>query len=618
MPTVPVAKRTVRNSRVSPTFQRVDIRSGAFGSGDGLVSAGKMLQDLGDKAAVMAEKENEEDSKREARQKEIEYREKRRAILFGNEQNPGFYSLQGQNAIDQDPIVRKQLIDLQKEIQNTTTTRRSGELYGIASNRLLQSDLDAMGRQLVKNQTIADVNTSSSRILSAQQDVAVSNDPNFTAQQLGVIRNETINRGERQGWTPEQVELDIKKQISIAFSDQVKYAISTGDVDRAKELFDKYENHPDMLPAVAAGLRQTLKKPELVIESQREADKYLQSPESRSDVRKQIKTDLEGDLEDAVLKRVEQEWDIIDERRGEAGRAIRSKWGSAIAQGASFDDLVLKYPDEYDALMQDTVDHERGLRNAEFQRSRREEFPAKDDKALLDQLQQMSDFELSKQDPSTWRNSLSRGTFSTWERRFRVASLKNTNDAQMAAGQRLFYSMMRTTPLGKQLGFNKRTEITDEERKIQEAYTTFFEGWIAEQIAAGVEITPELMKNQMNALQYQLQPRNLFGAIANVTGIEDDIEDLSVEVPFFGQINAADFLRKEDATVFKHIIGTTPPEQLPTARVVLDEVPDVVVESARQTFKKNGIPSPSDDQLSELIAAHFLGQTRRARKLLGK
>jgi hypothetical protein len=148
----------------------------------------------------------------------------KRGILFGPN---GFYSKQGQDAINAAPQVQAQIQSLQKQYQGSLTNPFAQNVFSQTTSYMLNRELDSMS-QHVAEQTVAYRNSS----ITGAMDNSVSNaafnwnNPNQVTAAFHTVQDGVNQLGASNGWSPQEVQQKSLTATSAAAGQILDYALS--------------------------------------------------------------------------------------------------------------------------------------------------------------------------------------------------------------------------------------------------------------------------------------------------------------------------------------------------------------------------------------------------------
>lgn len=204
---------------VYQTARGADI--GAFGStGEGLARAGQQLQAASGELADIALRRMIEDNEREAKDLDNKYREQLRKIQFGDgtADNPGFYSLQGENAIRAYAPTEAAITKLRNDMLGQIRNERVREMFEFSSIDQENFVLTNMGRHYSQEREVANDAVDEARINEAADEAAAyRGSPEAMARAFSTMNGSILAMGERKGWAPEVVASKQQEARSVIY-----------------------------------------------------------------------------------------------------------------------------------------------------------------------------------------------------------------------------------------------------------------------------------------------------------------------------------------------------------------------------------------------------------------
>jgi GH24 family phage-related lysozyme (muramidase) len=217
-----------------------------------------------------------ETNERDAKTADLEYSRRVREMMFGDgtPENPGFYGLSGQNAVDAFGDTQASLASIRDEVASTIKSERARQMFTDASNVRMDQEIQRATVHSFKAGKDANEDASSARVNEFRDDaVARFNDPKAIAQnkQAGVA--EVVNFWQDQGALDETVATKVGEFTTEFHSSIVKRHLAGGDYLGAQAYFDDNiaeidgRSHPSILEDIArettsstAGLKRDMRE----------------------------------------------------------------------------------------------------------------------------------------------------------------------------------------------------------------------------------------------------------------------------------------------------------------------------------------------------------------------
>lgn len=164
----------------------------------------------------------------------------------GPEGNQGYFSMEGQAALDARPIYEKALQDIDTEILGRMTDSRVRGLYESQSGARRVGEIERSASFSMQQGKVADIKSDDARIAEYADALSLNfNDPKAYRDLGGIVSGVMAERGRLAGWTPEQLAHNTKVAVSKGYSGGVLSALASGDVAGAAKLFQTYAPQMD-------------------------------------------------------------------------------------------------------------------------------------------------------------------------------------------------------------------------------------------------------------------------------------------------------------------------------------------------------------------------------------
>lgn len=268
------------------------------------------LEDIGgalDALRGLAEKRLDEAETDEAKDLDNQLADELRTRMNGDgsEENPGYYSTRGTDAIDSHDIVETLNdagIDRLAESASSDRVRRK---FMTAAEARREAELDRMAGHVGTARIDRDNTTSAARQDQAIQDASTYyNDGTLIDQSIGIVRGEAKNDAQRNGLDAEATKVYVDQVESKVHITVLTSMVAKGEDILAQTYFA--ENSTKITDINARNtLEGQIKEVSTLAESQRVTESLLL--ESGGDVTAAIKkarATHEGKLEDAIVKRL--------------------------------------------------------------------------------------------------------------------------------------------------------------------------------------------------------------------------------------------------------------------------------------------------------------------------
>lgn len=232
MPTVPQAAPSVQSRPLDPGYQNASSASlDAFGAlqGAGLAQTGARLQGVSDEFGRLALKAQMEDNEREAKKLDIELSSTLRSINYGDgtAQNPGYFGLKGEAALQGYGNAQKAVQEAQKKLLESGKNDRVKQMFGEVAARRVESELNTMARFVGQERVRAADTVSEARLSEAANDAAKAwNNPTIIQRSVGLAVNEIKDMAQRNGWGPEVEAAKVREATSVIATGAAKAALA--------------------------------------------------------------------------------------------------------------------------------------------------------------------------------------------------------------------------------------------------------------------------------------------------------------------------------------------------------------------------------------------------------
>lgn len=265
MARVPTAQPSVNINSPGPVYQSTAGASlAAFGSNQaaGLDTIGQSLQHIGGIAMEDAIQKQDEDNVREAKQLDTAYASAIRGLVYGDgtEANPGFYAMQGQNAVSASADIAAKINELRQHYLGQASNQRVAEKFDLASAARADSELSQVAVHTAKERIAANTDASNARIDEAQNNLVLgASNPQVWDQSSSIIRSEIVaqakTRGEGQDW----INANFSKLVSESAAKAVSSAALT-DLGAAQKILA--DHRTEMSGVAVAQAEQAIKEAE--------------------------------------------------------------------------------------------------------------------------------------------------------------------------------------------------------------------------------------------------------------------------------------------------------------------------------------------------------------------
>ena len=590
MPTVPKKQiGEIRNAPAPTVFQTSRGIEGLASVGQGLTALGSGFQNLSDTTEKIALKVAVEDNERRAKELDVDFNKRRRAILYGDEENPGYYGRKGSEAVDSFGGVQDQLKKAREEVSGLAKNERIKRIFDKSSLTKTDSDLETMSAFVTRERVSANLIASQARTQEAIEDSTLAyNDKNVIDRSTAIVRSEVFAQSKIQGWKPETIKTELGKALTVMYTNMIKGALNRQDVQGAVDILDKYRGQMDA--PVAAEMEALISKPKLIAQAQTEVEKILALSVTREEKLKAARA-LHTDnptLRDEISKRLNARFNEEDTLQTDARKEKAREWNQSIVGGGqSLDTLIIRDPEAWALISQDFY-LARALEASEVLRTKRETYARVDDSKLVEKLSIMSTQELAGVRPEDYRALLTEQTFKSFAAK--VGAAKNKLEASETNRERYTrYEQMLKQMAPKNMEVFQKDQ-SQKNKDITNKIIQEMDVFVSERLKTGKEPTDPELRAQVQRL---LTPVSQGGMLE----------------PVF------DFLGVRNKTAAEALTTWTPRE-LSNLRVDFVDIPPEQVRQIGEIFKKRDI-TPTNDLIEQYMGATVINDRARKERLLG-
>jgi hypothetical protein len=253
VPTYPVGG-SVEPAARGPVYQSSNGAAtlDAFGSnGAGMDALSRRLDRVSDQATTEGLRVIQEENERQAKQLDLEASKRLRELNYGDgtDQNPGFLSRKGEDALNNAKDTRDAVAKIRNDVLGMTQNPRVRQLAQDIIDRRAESELVRVDSHISEQRKAFAATVSEARIEQARSDAAASwNDPEVLKRSLGIAAGEIISMKDQRGWSDEVAAQKLSEARGAIISSTVKQAIASDNVQQAQQILDANEKG---LPAAA-------------------------------------------------------------------------------------------------------------------------------------------------------------------------------------------------------------------------------------------------------------------------------------------------------------------------------------------------------------------------------
>lgn len=315
-----VESRPIGTPYQSAQGATLDVFGGA--AAESLQRAGAQLGQGANQLAGIAIKNQLEDNERAGKDMDNKLSERIRLLTLGDgtEQNPGYYSQQGEAAVNGYGPTVEALQKSRDEILATAPNDRVRQQFKLASDDRLNTELGKITLHQNDGRRTALATTSKTRQDEALQNAAAHwNDPAVVNKSLGIQQGEVMTQARLQGWSAETTTSEMQRAVTMTYRAQILAAMKA-DPDAAQKIYDQVKGSVD--GDVRIELEGMLESVTLASKSQEYAAQFLaEAGGDPTKARKLAEDALSGKQEDATVGR-------IDAKQQQMREDIRFSWAA--------------------------------------------------------------------------------------------------------------------------------------------------------------------------------------------------------------------------------------------------------------------------------------------------
>ena len=344
MPTVPQATPTVQSRPIDPGYQSAAAASlDAFGAPQGaaLAQTGARIQGVSDEAGRLALKAMIEDNEREAGKLDVELSSALRSVTRGDgtQQNPGYFGLKGEAALQGYEGAQKAIREAQKKLSESAKNPRVKEIFDRVASRRIETEMDRLASHVGQERVRAADTVSEARLSEAANDAAAAwNDPKIINRSVVLAVNEIRSMAERNGWGKEVEAAKVREATSVIATGAAKAALAVEATGAAQRIFKQYE--ASFTPEARAQISRQIRDGSVQHSAQALRDQAIAA--HPGDFAKQaefIRQKASGKVEDAALSSIST-WHSI--QRASEADTERAKNKALRGEAQSRFDMIIE------------------------------------------------------------------------------------------------------------------------------------------------------------------------------------------------------------------------------------------------------------------------------------
>lgn len=350
MPTVPQATPTVQSRPIDPGFQNANSASqDAFGASQGasLAQTGARIQGVADELGRLALRTMVEDNEREAGKLDVELSSALRSVTRGDgtQQNPGYFGLRGEAALQGYEGAQKSIREAQKKLSESAKNPRVKEIFDRVASRRIETEMDRLASHVGQERVRAADTVSEARLSEAANDAAAAwNDPKIINRSVVLAVNEIRSMAERNGWGKEVEAAKVREATSVIATGAAKAALAVEATGAAQRIFKQYEG--SFTPEARASISRQIRDGSVQHSAQALRDAAMRAhPDDRAAQAKYILDRASGKVEDAALSSLNNWHSTL--RAAEADRERTENKALTRESQEAFDRIRADHPNDY-------------------------------------------------------------------------------------------------------------------------------------------------------------------------------------------------------------------------------------------------------------------------------
>lgn len=273
------------------------------------IQAADQLGRAADRIGEVAIDVQQEDNKRQVKDADTQFRQGLLTLQYGDgtDENPGYFGLKGQNAVDKFQEYQDQITKLRQQAGSLLSNDRQKQDFNNVADQHVQATSERMLRYNTEQRRSSQLATSEARQGIAVSEAAANyNDPQALAGALATVRGEALSQAQISGAGPEVTMALVRKAETQVLSATILTAVEKDPVLAERLL---RENAGRMDPAAALSVRKVVDKQFLEVKSQEVADFYYAQIKSgkmnEEQAREAIRKEYSGDAETAAIKELD-------------------------------------------------------------------------------------------------------------------------------------------------------------------------------------------------------------------------------------------------------------------------------------------------------------------------
>lgn len=307
---------------LNPGYTNLDSQ-GAFVGGFNVGSVAGLGKDIGNAAANIALKQQQENNERDASQMDIALRQRVRAISFGtaddpatgSKASPGYFSLQGEAAMAAQRDASKSLEDAYNDVvTNSAGSDRAKNLFARSAMVMIENEKDRYSAHAQEQRKVANQRTSQARLNEINDDVISRyNDPKALAQGMFQVTDEVHRQAAQNGDSTEVEKSRVQEEQSKLIVGAVTAALRSQDPTAGAAIYAANKQYVDGRDQPQ--LEQLITQSTIIETSQANADAIMAMRLPKEKALEMARQKYQGAAEDRTVAE-------LKERYGETEAAV--------------------------------------------------------------------------------------------------------------------------------------------------------------------------------------------------------------------------------------------------------------------------------------------------------
>ena len=302
-----------------------------------------------------------EENQRELKEALTELSRQKNGIGFGDgtSANPGFYSLEGEEALQASGKTREGLLSAQTEIGKGLSNRKVKQLFAAASAQDITNELARYNSHTAKQRKVANARTADARQNEAIDDAALNYaDNDIVNKNIFIAIAEATAAATERGFGPEAISSFAEQAGSKVAVASITAAVKAGDAARAQELFDTFTEKQENGKAVLDGrdipaMAKLVEDADIRAQAQEATDGIIDADLGEAQSLEAARMIEDPKVRDDVVRRLNLRF---AENAREVRRTLAKTSGDAfrhVIAGGTMSDLAQSDPVAFDTIASD-------------------------------------------------------------------------------------------------------------------------------------------------------------------------------------------------------------------------------------------------------------------------